>query len=272
MRLKISTYNLRMSYLDTDKDNDWSVRRERLMQSLCDLDFDILGVQEVDSLMQQQIRETFGEVYEMRFFSPYASDGIGNKSHGILVRKQQYEMKDFRYFWMGPEWQTQSKSDCGTHGPYCRGGCCAVVVEKASGARVFLMCTHACYNFEPNALYAPIYLNVEKAYNVTCLPSFFIGDMNATPEKPASLLFRTYWQDAYLALDKNQRRGGDFTFTGYQSPEGSTRIDYVYFRGDGVRPTAYACGNKLYNGKFASDHYPVTVWFEVDELKSKNTI
>lgn len=263
MKLKIGTYNLRMSYLDNEGDNIWSLRRGRLMQSIKDCDFDVWGVQEVDFKLQTEIMGEFGHIYDGFFFSPYAEDGKGNKCHGILVKKDLYSISNTHFFWAGENPHTCCKCDNGAKGNYNRGGCCAVITHKESQLRFFLMCTHACYNPEANSLYANIYEQMEKEYNPEQLPSFFIGDMNATPEMPSSILFRKYWKDTFLALDSSQRSGNELTYTEFKKPDGLTRIDYIYYRGECITPLSYHCENKLYEGKFASDHFPVTAFFDI---------
>ncbi len=260
MKLKLGSYNLRMSYLDNEGDNVWALRKDRLMASVADSNFDIWGVQEVDFKLQVDLMGEFGAVYDGYFFSPYAEDGRGNKCHGILVKKALYSMSDIHYFWAGENPDVCSKSDTGSHGAYNRGGCCAVITARENGKKLFLMCTHACYNPEPNGKYARIYEQMEKRYNTEHLPSFFVGDMNATPDMTASVMFRNYWNDTFLTAP--ERSGSALTYTGFKAPEGATRIDYIYYRGEDIKVLSYHCENKLYQGKFASDHYPIWGVFE----------
>ena len=68
--VRLGSYNLRMHNLDTDGDNKWDVRKDRLRQSIEDCDFDVFGIQEVSSTMQTWLKSEFGSRYTFFFFSP----------------------------------------------------------------------------------------------------------------------------------------------------------------------------------------------------------
>lgn len=256
MMFTLGTYNLRMEHLDTGRDNRWEVRKPRLMESLHRAGFDVAGLQEVNLRMQRELAEEMGDEYSFWFFSPYSQSGVGDKAHGIMFRKSLFDILERRFFWVSDTPDVCSLADVGSSGNYRRGGCCAVFLHRSSGVRFFLMCTHACYNKKPNAGFAKLYPEMEARFNKENLPSFFVGDMNTTPETPASVSFREYWSDAYDLAPS--RKGTIGTYNGYKYPYGGERIDFIYFRGEGVRVGSYFCDNALYSGKFASDHYPVT--------------
>lgn len=257
LEFRLGSYNLRMGHLDTDADNKWSARKPRLIESILDNAFDVAGVQEVNSQMQVDLKETLGSDYTFWFFSPYSPDGVGDKAHGIMFRTSLFEISDKHFFWASDNPDVCSVSDTGEKGSFRRGGCCAVLTHKVSGIRFFLMCTHACYNKAPNAKYAYVYRQMEMRYNLEGLPSFFVGDMNAGPDAAASKMFREYWDDAFNSVDAPSRKGLRNTYNDYEYPAGSDRIDYIYYRGKNVEPVAYNCNGSLYADKYASDHFPI---------------
>lgn len=252
---RIGSYNLRMSGLDKDNDNVWAVRKERLAKSIRENEFDVFGVQEASSEQQNWLRTEFASEYECWFFSPYAAGGAGDKAHGILYRKGSFTLSDPHFFWMGEDPHTMSKSDTGTNGDFCRGGCCATITHRASGIRFFFMCTHACLNREPNNKYSVIYGQMEKEYNTEGLPSFFVGDMNAQTTHAAYSVYAAYWKDAYV--NATSKKGPANTYNGYKTALGSSRIDYVFYRGSGIRANEYVCNNNRFNALYASDHFPI---------------
>lgn len=245
-----------MEHLDTGRDNRWEVRKPRLLASIRDAGFDAAGLQEVNSRMQRELAEELGDEYSFWFFSPYSQSGEGDKAHGIMFRKSLFEILERRFFWISDTPDVCSLADVGPNGNYRRGGCCAVLRHRASGDRLFLMCTHACYNKAPNARYASLYRRMEERFNPEALPSFFVGDMNTTPGTPASMSFREYWSDAYDLAPS--RHGPVGTYSGYKYTSGGDRIDFIYCRGEGVGVESYSCDNSMYSGKFASDHFPVS--------------
>ena len=112
-------------------------------------------------------------------------------------------------------------------------------------------------NSEPNAAYAGVYIDQEKRFNAGGLPSFFVGDMNARPEYAATATYKTYWKDSYDTAEK--KSGASGSYNGYSSISGKYRIDYVYYKGSGIIGKDLTISNKLYDGKYASDHFPVIV-------------
>ena len=264
MRFTLGTYNLRMEHLDSGRDNRWEVRKPRLMESLRSAGFDVAGIQEVNSRMQRDLTEELGDEYSFWFFSPYSQTGEGDKAHGIMFKKSLFDMLERSFFWISDTPDVCSLADVGPNGNYRRGGCCAVLGHKASGDRFFLMCTHACYNKKPNARFAPLYRRVEERFNPERLPSFFVGDMNATPESDASKVFREYWLDTYDIASPSVSVGPENTYNAYKYPAGLSRIDYIYYRGASVSVESYRCDASLYSGGYASDHFPVSAVIRID--------
>lgn len=253
---RIGTYNLRMSNLDkSDPDNNWEVRKDRLAQSIRDCKFDVFAVEEVSTEQQTWLATEFATEYECWFFSPYAANGRGDKAHGILYKKGQFNFDNTHYFWMGDDPHTISQSDTGTEGDFNRGGCCATLTHKASTVKFFFMATHACLNRDPNDKYAHIYADMEKEYNTEGLASFFVGDMNARNTTDAYAEWAQYWKDAYVNADSKTGIGN--TYNGFKSASGSSRIDFIFYRGAGIKAKMYTCDNTRYGNLYASDHFPV---------------
>ena len=65
------------------------------------------------------------------------------------------------------------------------------------------------------------------------------------------------------AFDGNPaaRQGPEGSFNAWRmsSPPRARRIDFIYYRGKGVVPLSYRCNNRLYDGGYPSDHFPVVV-------------
>ncbi|MBO4670507.1 MAG: endonuclease/exonuclease/phosphatase family protein [Bacteroidales bacterium] len=260
--LKIGSYNLRMSNLDTSGDYTWSIRKERLKQSLIDCKFDAFGIQEVSSDAQAWLNSELSNYYTFKYFSPYNQSGTGDRAQGIGFRKDAFTLSDWHFFWATDTPQIMSVNDVGSSGSFKRGGCCCILTHKASGRKFFLMNNHGCLDGESNKKSAPHYEKMEKLYNPDKLPSFFVGDMNAGTSSDAGSVYMTYtsyWKDAYVVLDATKRMGCAGTYNGYANPTGKSRIDFVFYRGDKLEPQLYTCSNKLYNGLYASDHFPIFV-------------
>lgn len=259
---RIGSYNLRMSGLDKEAAYVWDVRKERLKKSLIDCNFDIVGIQEVSTATQAWLDSELSSQYEFKYFSPYAQRGVGDRAQGIGFRKDAFVLSDWHFFWASGDPDSMSANDTGSQGEYKRGGCCCILTHKASGLKLFIMNNHGCLNAEPNKAYAHVYAEQEQRFNPAGLPSFFVGDMNARESSEEGSVYKTYtawWQDPYMLLDASKKSGASGTYNGYSNINGRYRIDYVFFRGEGITPVQYRCENKLYDGLYASDHFPVWV-------------
>lgn len=254
--LRVGSYNLRMQQLDKGE-NDWSVRRARVMQSIRENGFDIFGVQELTDFAQDHLREDLGDTYEFVFFSPYSQDGKGTKAHGIAWRKDKIKLLECHRFWLSENPDSCSYNDFwqrdGKISKFKRGATCCLF-ETKSGKKFIFMCTHAALSPEDNAKYAHVLIDREKMYNPKGYPSFLVGDMNVREDAPSSELWRTYWDDAALCVE--EKPAGTFNGFRLRSDEERPRIDFIYCRGK-VRIKDYFCNTKLYDGLFASDHYPI---------------
>lgn len=272
--VRIGTYNLRRVKLDKDSPvNNWTLRQPRLIASFLDNQFDLCGVQEVDAAEQESIPRLLAEQgleYGSHFFNPYADDGVGGKAHGLLWRKDRFKLVgEPHHFWISDPPELRQKNDTvpSLKRNFVRGGFCLTLEEKG-GRRLFVMVTHAPLNKEQHAQNAHIFQEMEKRYNPKGYPSFFLGDMNANEDTAASAVYRSYWTDAYHAFDGNPaaRQGPEGSFNGWRmvSPPRARRIDFIYYRGKGVVPLSYRCNNRLYDGGYPSDHFPVYTDFRIE--------
>lgn len=109
---------------------------------------------------------------------------------------------------------------------------------------------------------ARVFELIEKRYNTDELPSFLVGDMNAVATHDMMKTILGYWKDSYV--DAQSRNGIANTFNSYSNPNGVRRIDYVLYRGVPA-PSLYCCDNTLYNGMYASDHFPVYADFTISK-------
>ena len=273
MQLRIGSYNLRRSVLDdASPDTHWRVRRPRLVQSLLDNAFDVCGLQEVDTPEQESIPRLLadeGAVYSSYFFSPYADDGKGGKAHGLIWKKERFQMVgEPHYFWISRPPEKKQVNDLGLDlkHQYMRGGFCTVIKDLSAGRDYFVMVTHAPLNVNQHAENARVFVEMEKEYNSKGCPSFFLGDFNACEKDAPSAVYRSWWKDSFHNFDGTPqlREGPEGTFNGWQLdrlPE--RRIDFIYYRGQGVTPLRYRCNDTRYNGLFASDHFPIWVDFSI---------
>lgn len=266
-RVRIGTFNLWRSDLGKG-DYSWKYRKEHLAQAIVDNKFDIFAAEEVDTTMYRELRplvEAKGGKYEWLTFSPYNAEGKGSiKAQAIVYRSDLFTVRDFHHFWCS---ETPDKmSTAWDEMKFKRGACCATFKEKASGREFFVMISHFPLGKEARLHFAPLVIERAKQYNPGNLPSFLLGDLNTRENRPESEILCGYWNDAFLtALAKSGPKG---TFNGHnveKDMEKAIRIDFIYWRGEGVTPKSYVCNQARYGDKqiYPSDHLPIYVDFEI---------
>ena len=213
VQMRVGSYNL---WRPGPRDDGyaWDVRKVRLAKTIAEIGFDVFGVQEFDTVIQNDLPglvEKEGGNYEWFIFSPYNKEGgAGPKAQGIVYRKNRFTMLESHHFWLSPTPDVKSKG--WDERKYTRGACCAIFKENATGLRFFLMISHMPLGKEANANAAPVILERAKEYNPESLPSFFVGDLNTREWTKSSELFRTYWNDTFLTVPADVRKGSVGTF------------------------------------------------------------
>lgn len=263
--LRIGTYNLRMQNMDKNTPDRWELRHQRCIQSILDNGFDIFGVQEIADFAEDELSADLAKDYACIFFSPYNANGKGGKASGIFYKKKRFKKLSYHYFWISDTPGVPSDNDHfqykGKQRSYKRGGACAVFKDRLTGRKIFFMNHHGIINKEENLKYAGILVDIEKKYNPKGYPSFFVGDFNVRADHPSHKLWRAYWSDAAdIALPRQCTMNAfDPNPDNWQK---ARHIDYIYHRNAGT-PLWYTVNQKLYDGRCASDHFPVWADFKL---------
>ena len=256
----MGTYNVRYITEEEDGNNNWENRRTRVVQSITENDFDVFGLQECSDDIKTYLGDQLSS-YDIRFFNPYSASGTGSgEAIGLAYRKDRFTLSDWHWFWLSDTPSVMVTND-GTHN---RGGCCAILTDKVTSTKIFMMVTHGCLYAEARATHAPRFEEMEKLYNPGGYPSFFVGDMNAQPTDPATATYRTYWNDAYYS--SASKTGPYCTYNAFNLERNmythQNHLDYVYYRN--ATPLRYVCNDRKYGGYYASDHLPVYADMKVD--------
>lgn len=261
--VRVGTYNVRYVTTEEDGQNNWANRKTRVVRSIRDNDFDVFGLQECSDAIKTYLSAQLADTYAIRYFNPNVADGNGSSSGeslGLAYRKDRFTLSDWHFFWLSDTPSVMVAND----GTKKRGGCCAILTTSDTGNNFFVMVTHGCLDADARERFAPQFRQMEQQYNPEAYPSFFVGDMNAQPSDPASVIYRDYWADAYFS---NAPKTGPYcTFNGFNLDRDmythQNHLDYVYYRD--ATPLRYVCNDKRYDGYYASDHLPVYADMKID--------
>lgn len=257
IQVRVGNFNVRVSST-ADGENAWAYRKTKVIQAVKDCDFDFWGINEGSNDIQTYLTEQLKDSYNIKYFSPYSQDGKGNKAQGLAYKKS-YTLSDWHYFWLSDNPDVMSQNDITSTSKYNRGGCCGVLTHNDTGIKVFVMVTHGALSDATRDAFAKLYVDMEKKYNPKGYPSFFVGDMNASPDCAATNVYRQHWKDVYLEVGASNITGPLATYNGFNLSanlnNATKRIDYIYYRN--AHPVNYVCFDKKYEGLYPSDHFPI---------------
>lgn len=262
--MRLGTYNLWRSDLGKDE-YSWKFRKDILAQSIVDNAFDIFAGEEVDTTMYRElptlVKEKGGN-YEWFTFSPYDPEGKGSvKAQAVIYNPTRFKMVEDHHFWFSdtPEVMSSGWDEM----KFKRGGCCFVFEDLGSHRKFFLMVSHMPLGPQANEHAASIINEMAARYNTDNLPAFFVGDLNTREERPSSRILRTVWTDAFLTDVPKEGPKGTFNSKGNNKDmDAAPRIDFIYFRGEGITPLKYVVNPAKYGEIYPSDHCPVYVDFQ----------
>jgi endonuclease/exonuclease/phosphatase family metal-dependent hydrolase len=103
-----------------------------------------------------------------------------------------------------------------------------------------------------------------------CIPAVVMGDLNGPEDSPEVIALlgagkssRRRLSDSYRKLYP-KRAADEATFGGWTGATTGSRIDFI-LHSDGFRPTAAAIHRTSYEGRWPSDHYPVTATLRFEQ-------
>ena len=285
--LRILTFNLRTGTCERGTPDAWKERRDDCIALMAAGGHDFIGAQEVQWRPEEPDCDQAGDLarglapaYGMIGRSREAKPDLGEGAP-ILYRRDRWEPDEEA---QGTLWlsETPDVPDSRSWDSQCtRAMTWARFHELAGGARtgrtVLFANTHFDYIFEHTMLLQAAVadrLLAERARPGETV--FLTGDFNAYERSwpilhlvgepvpylaalpAAPLPLRDAWREVHPG-ERDAR-----TYHAWEGWTNDNRIDYVLFAGKGVRPVASEIDRTLRpNGRFPSDHYPVSATFEL---------
>lgn len=250
--LTIMSFNVRYGSAD-DGENHWNLRKDTVVNAVKAGAPDIIGMQECLDFQANYVADALPE---------YAHFGVGREVNGGGERMEIFFREDLLApIETGHFWLSETPSVPGSK------SWSSANVRMASWAkfyhrkdRIFFhyLNTHFDHRSEEARANAAIVLADWAKKTIANGPLIITGDFNAAAENSAAWTTLTgVLQDSWLATDN--RVGPVVTWSAFGPPkEGETRrIDWVLLS-PGIQSTR--CETMLYNenGRYPSDHYPVT--------------
>lgn len=282
--VKLGSFNVLYGAYNDNENYKWATRKTVLAEAIVANDFDIVGLQEVDKTVRQQLPGLISAAlpqgstrnYQYWFMNRDRQDadsdaalGAVGEGLGVMWDANKFTISDQHYYWLSPTPDVMSTGWDETG--YRRMACCAVFTSVADPTKqFFLTVVHAPLAQTARTNSAGVLNAKEAEYNVAGLASFLVGDMNCTPEQdPAKTFVGTLgWKDAFSEVPIAAKVGGTITFhskkdiTDTTNPE--NRIDYILYKNK-PEVLTYKVDYNKYGGYYPSDHCPISVTFNIPD-------
>ena len=249
------SFNIRYGLADDGPDR-WELRREKVTETIRDLDGDVVGLQEA---LPFQIRALLAALPR------YAATGVGREdgrvdgeASPILFDRARFTLADAGTFWLS---DTPDEAGTNTWDAACNRVCSwARLVDLGSGDAFVVFNTHWDHVGRV-AREKSAALIRERAESIAGGEPFVVmGDMNAAEDSDAMAVLlgdggEVPLTDTFRVVHPEGRAG---TFTGFrvESDGGAAKIDHV-LAGPGWRVLDAGIDRRRIGGRYPSDHFPV---------------
>lgn len=248
MELKILGFNIQCG-------GNREERAPRALAIIAEKDPDIIGFQEVVPKwmpLLAPLDEEYDHILQYRH--PNSEEATP-----LYWKKSVFELVEEKHFWLS---ETPYKPSKGWNADYYRICSYAALRHKASGKLMYFYNTH--FDWVGNGPRESAQLVIHRAETHGDAPVFCTADFNFAPRSFGWHSMRSWFRDVREDIAPENKQA---TLHSYQErgEMESLIIDYCFYHGRGVKPTAYEVVNRCIDGGYASDHHPVFYAFEVEE-------
>ncbi|HAT72206.1 MAG TPA: hypothetical protein DCS63_05260 [Elusimicrobia bacterium] len=271
LKVRAMTFNIRLGGID-DGINSWENRREMVFDVFRSHKPDIAGLQEPFRFQLDQIRQSlphYGEIGVGR------EDGAARGEYSpILYDLDRFTPDESGTFWFSDTPEVAGSSHWGN--AYIRICSWARFIEKRTGGAFYVYNVHLD-NESQISREKSVALLVKRIMGRTHQDPFLVmGDFNVTEDNPiigylsekkrleaAGDGLRTTplpMTDTFRAVGRNKPESG--TFHEFKGMRDGDKIDYI-FSGPGVKALGSEILYDARDGRFPSDHFPVSALLEL---------
>jgi endonuclease/exonuclease/phosphatase family metal-dependent hydrolase len=268
IELRIMSFNIRYSHGGMDEaaaENNWTdaehPRRERAIRVIREHMPDVLGVQEARDLQVIDLREALPE---FDFYGVGRDDGkTGGEYTGIFYRKDRFPSQDAGTFWLSASPEKPGTSFYTVPDAVPRIASWVRLRDQQSGREFIVLNTHFDHISAPARRKSAALIRERLSKLAEGVPAIVMGDLN-TPEDSAPLRVLAGEAaasdrrliDSYRAVHR-ERSPEESTFNHWQGTTAGSRIDFILHTQE-FKTTGAAIVRTSYDGRWPSDHYPVT--------------
>jgi endonuclease/exonuclease/phosphatase family metal-dependent hydrolase len=266
--INVMSFNIRYSYgkpQEEASENDWTdpahPRRERVIRVIRENLPDILGVQEARHL---QIEDLQGALQEFDFYGIGRDDGKTEGEYsGIFYLGERFKQLDAGSFWLSATPEKPGTTFYTARDAVPRIASWVRLTDNKSGREFFVLNMHWDHISVLAREQSARLVRTRLAELAEGLSSIVMGDLNAPEDSKAVTELvgakggaGRRLLDSFRALHP-ERTLEESTFSAWNGRTAGSRIDFILHT-DEFTPTAASIVRTSYDGRWPSDHYPVT--------------
>ena len=258
---RIMSFNIRLGSANDGPDR-WEVRRDKVFDTIRDLNADVVGLQEAEPF---QVRELLAALPRYAAAGVHRDDGLlQGEAATILYDRARYTLAATDTFWLSG---TPDVAGSNTWGAACNRTCTWVrLLDLETGEAFFVFNTHFDHQSQPAREKSATLIVEQIAARTPTDPFVVTGDLNAAEDTAVVRTLKNGaddWQltDTYRAHHPHNPHNPDSpagTFTGFDldNDGGDRKIDYV-LTGPGWTVDNADIDRRKIDGRYPSDHFPI---------------
>lgn len=255
--LKVMTYNIRLD-IDSDGENSWPNRKEKVSDLIQFYEPDIFGIQEG---LPNQVQYLDSVLTEYKAFGAGRDGGLKGEHSSIFYKKNTYELIEFDTFWLSETPYEVSKGWDAALNRICTFG---LFKNKETKQFFWVFNTHFDHVGEiARAKSAQLIHQKVSQVNKKDYPIVIMGDFNLEPNSEPILFLSNQYIHSKSVSKLSYNSGGTFNAFDFHKPISKEReIDHIFVSKKSFEVKKYAVLTDSYSCKYPSDHFPVFVELE----------
>ena len=251
--LKVMSFNIRLGVANDGK-NRWDLRKELVVKTIREYNPDLLGLQEVFPMQEEYLRENFPE------YSYYGRSRLVDPKEGeacsVMFRKERFEPMEQATFWLSETPEEPGSKSWDSSLPRIA-NMISLQDKQAGGKKLVLINTHFDHRGKVAREEAAQIIRGRVTELKKGTPVVITGDFNSGEgSKPYQSLVGGNIIDTFRKVHPG-RTEEESTFTAWTGRLIGNRIDWVLCSSN-FRVGSAEINRTNENGRYPSDHYPVT--------------
>lgn len=250
--LTIIDYNIRgFTKVDIGK-KSWNYRAKFISKTLQEYQPSIICMQEVEK-KQYEFYKNYLRGYNSVF--AYRDNTNSSECLPIFFRTDMFTLEHSETFWLSDTPEEMSNT---WNQYYYRICTIAVLKENKTGENFVIANTHLDYkNLTVQLKSIDLIKHKITSFN---LPAVLMGDLNCRPESKVIEQLKQNYVDVDSGFD-DELKG---TFNNFNIDNSNyAKIDYMFSTKNDFNVLEYQIIDKMFNGNFASDHFPIYAKMEL---------